>query len=216
MSSPRPAHDVEIAYLTAVQSEALRSANLAQRLFLWKVLLTSVTLALAGGVIGTGEDLELTGLHFKLKLWVLLVVGCLMAFFILVLDFAQYERAHRLGWRAAQLYGDLGYRVPQEDLLRPDSPFGMPHVAAFQHEAAYGRRVAYPWLSAILWAFAGMLLVTTQAIVGARLVADFGWRPLPCAFLLLPVVTFVLGALRLHYTRKEALEGKRPWHRVVR
>src|SRR4051794_39576162 len=176
MSSPPPDHQAEIAYLTAVQAEAVRSAALAQRLFLWKLLLTTMTLALAGGVIGTGEELEVTGLHFKLKLWVLLVLGSVLAFFILVLDFAQYERAHRLGWRAAQLYADLGYAVPQADLLRPDSPYGMPHLAAFQHEALYGHRVAYQWLAALLWALAGLLLVFTQTIVGYRLVSGFGWK----------------------------------------
>jgi hypothetical protein len=34
--------------------------------------------------------------------------------------------------------------------------------------------------------------------------------------LLLPMVTFTVGALRLYYTRQEALDGLRPWHRAPR
>jgi hypothetical protein len=117
MCPDRPAFDAELSYLQAVQAEAVRAAHLAQRLFLWKALITVATLALAAGVISTDQQLELSGLHFKLDLWVLLVTGSVLAFLILVLDFAQYERAHRLGWRAAELYAQIGYPLPREELL---------------------------------------------------------------------------------------------------
>jgi hypothetical protein len=158
------------------------------------------------------QELELSGLHFRLSLWVLLVTGSVLAFLILLLDFAQYERAHRLGWRAADLYDALGYSVPQEELLSQNSPFGMSHVAALPHEALWGRRLTYRAIAAWLWGAAWAGLVFTQALVAWRVGSDFGWRPLVLAFCLLPVITSVVGAARLHYTRKEALAGKRPWH----
>jgi hypothetical protein len=174
MYPDRPAFDAELSYLQAVQAEAVRAAHLAQRLFLWKALITVATLALAAGVISTDQQLELSGLHFKLDLWVLLVTGSVLAFLILVLDFAQYERAHRLGWRAAELYAQIGYPLPREELLSPNSPFGMSHVAAFPHEAIWGRRVTYRGLAAWLWAAAWAALVFTQALVAWRLGSDFG------------------------------------------
>jgi hypothetical protein len=210
----RPPFEVELKYVEAVQAEAVRAAHLAQRLFLWKGLITVATLALAAGVISTDQELELSGLHFKLDLWVLLVTGSLLAFFMLVLDFAQYERAHRLGWRAAELYERIGYRLPRQELLTPNSPFGMSHVAAFPHEAILGRWVSYRGLAAWLWALACALLVLTQALVAWRLGSDFGWRPLVLLFSVLPLVTLLVGGLRLYYTRKEAREGKRPWHEL--
>ena len=158
MSSRGAPFEVELSYLQAVQAEAVRAAHLAQRLFLWKSAITVATLALAVGVISTDQQLELSGLHFKLALWILLVAGSLIAFLMLVLDFAQYERAHRLGWRAAELYAEIGYPVPQQDLLSPDSPFGMPHVAAFPHEAIWGRWVTYRGIAAWLWGLAWAVL----------------------------------------------------------
>jgi hypothetical protein len=50
MSLNRAATDVQLNYLHAVQEEAVRAASLAQRLFLWKLLITVATLALAAGV----------------------------------------------------------------------------------------------------------------------------------------------------------------------
>ena len=181
-------------------------------MFIWKSLITLATLALVAGVIRTDQQLELSGLHFRLDLWVLLVAGSVLAFLMLVLDFAQYERAHRLGWRAAGLYADMGYRLPREELLTPDSPFGMPHVAAFPHEALWGRWVSYRALAAGLWALAWAVLVSTQAWVAQRLGSDFGGTPLVWLLCLLPFATLVVGASRLYYTRKEALAGERPWH----
>jgi len=212
MLSGRPPFEAELTYVQAVQAEAVRAAHLAQRLFLWKVLITVATLALAAGVISTDQELELSGLHFKLDLWVLLVAGSVLAFLMLVLDFAQYERAHRLGWRAAELYARIGYSLPREELLTPNSPFGMSHVAAFPHEAIWGRWVTYRGLAAWLWGVAWVLLASTQALVAWRLGSDFGWGPLVILFCLLPLATLAVGGSRLYYTRKEALAGARPWH----
>ncbi len=209
---PRPVLEAQLSYVQAVQAEAVRAAHLAQRMFLWKSLITAATLALAAGVISTDQEVELTGLHFRLDLWALLVAGSVLAFLMLVLDFAQYERAHRLGWRAAELYARIGYLVPKQDLLTPNSPLGMPHVAVFPHEAIWGRWVTYRSLAARLWGLAWAVLVSTQALVAWRLGSDFGWTPLVLLFCLLPLATLAVGVSRLYYTRKEALEGKRPWH----
>ena len=214
MLSDRPPVEVELSYVQAIHAEAVRAAHLAQRLFLWKALITVATLALAAGVISTDQELQLSGLHFRLELWVLLVTGSVFAFLMLVLDFAQYERAHRLGWRAAALYEDLGYPLPRQELLTPNSPFGMSHVAAFPHEAILGGWVTYRGLAAWLWAVACALLAFTQALVAWRLGSDLGWTPLVLLFSVLPLATLVVGGLRLYYTRKEAREGKRPWHEL--
>jgi hypothetical protein len=186
--------------------------HLAQRLFIWKVLITLLTFALAAGVISTDKQLAVTGLHFRLELWVLLVAGSLLAFLILVLDFAQYDRAHRLGWRAAELYAALGYALPKRELLTPNSPFGMPHVAAFPHEAVWGGWVTYRGIAAWLWGFAWAMLVGTQVLVAVRLGEDFGITPPVVVYWLLPFATLIVGASRLYYTRKESQQGKRPWH----
>src|SRR5207248_2633111 len=91
MDSPHSQAQVELTYVQAVQGEAVLAAHLAQRLFIWKALITLATLALVAGVIRTDQQLELSGLHFRLDLWVLLVAGSVLAFLMLVLDFAQYE-----------------------------------------------------------------------------------------------------------------------------
>jgi hypothetical protein len=212
MASAHAHPDAELSYLQAVQAEAVRASHLAQRIFIWKALITLATLALAAGVIRTDQQLELSGLHFRLDLWVLLVAGSLLAFLMLVLDFAQYERAHRLGWHAAELYVQIDYALPRDELLTPDSPFGMPHVAAFPHEAIWGRWVTYRGLAAGLWGLAWALLVSTQVLVAIRLGSDFDWNLIIALFCLLPLVTLIVGASRLYYTRKEALAGERPWH----
>jgi hypothetical protein len=205
-TSSHPPAEAILRYLELLQDAAVRATHTAGRLFVVRVTLTLALLALALGVVDTEEQVELSGLHFEMKLWVLLVAMSILGLALLVFDVAHYLRGHRLAWRAVQLYAELGFEAPRREWNSRDSPFGLQYAAAAHQDPLWSRWWTYRRVAVAGTTLATVLLVIAQIIVAARVIKESGWSFWPCAFLIIPVATASLGVGRVIAYRRAAEE----------
>jgi hypothetical protein len=208
--------EAAVRYVEFVQEAAVRANNTAGRLFLIRMVVTVIVLAIAAGAAEAGDTFDLFGLGLELDPWTLLVGGSVLALVMQFFDVPYYERGHQLAYRAAHLYADLGYRVPLAEWYTRWNPHGLQFAAAVQNDPLTGR---WQWLSYNIAALggqtvAGVFLVTTQVIVYYAL-DDLGhhgfWRS---AFLLVPIVTASLVLAKLGLIVRDFRSGARPWSGV--
>jgi hypothetical protein len=206
----QPQSEVALNYIKLVEDAAVRSNHTAGRLYLVRVILTLVLLALALGIASIDEKFELAGLSFEVKLWLLLVVMSVFALVLELFDIPYYERGHRLGWRAACLYEELGYDVPRDAWHTLENPLGLQFAAAAPHDSLM-RRLSYNMASAGGQVFAALLLFATQAYVFYRLTQDFHTFPV-WLFALVPVLALGVGCARFIAMLNAFRRGERPWY----
>jgi hypothetical protein len=208
------APEIALRYIDLVQEAAARSIQIAGRLFLARVILTGLLVALALGSTDANvkESFEVGGLSFEVERWLLLVAGSILALVMLLFDVPHYERGHRLGWRAARLYEDLGYPVPLAAWHTPDNPLGLPYAAAAPHDALLSRRLSYNTVSVGGTVVATAVLVFVQGFVLWRLGDRFGWTFPVWLFALVPLLTGLVGLGRYLAMWSAFLRGERPWY----
>jgi hypothetical protein len=202
--------EVAVKYVELVQDAAVRANNTAGRLYLLRMVLTVIVLALALGLAKTGEKVDIFGLGLELKPWVLLVAGSIVASVMQIFDVPYYERGHQLGWRAARLYDELGYPVPRDEWVTPENPLALPYAAAMTNDPLF-RKLSYNAASVGGQVVGGLFLVGTQVYVLIKL-ANLGYEPVPlCIFALLPILTAAIGIAKFILIRNEHRRGERPW-----
>jgi hypothetical protein len=206
--------EIALRYIDLVEEAAARSIQTAGRLFLARVVLTGLLVALALGSTDANvrENFEVGGLSFEVERWFLLVACSILALVMLLFDVPHYERGHRLGWRAAGLYRDLGYAVPLADWHTPDNPLGLPYAAAAPHDALLFRRLSYNTVSIGGTVVATAVLVFVQGFVLWRLGDRFGWTVPVWLFSLVPLLTGSVGLGRYLAMWSAFLRGDTPWY----
>jgi hypothetical protein len=198
-----------LAYVAALQTGSDRAARLCVRFFALRMLASVVTIAVA---IGAADAPKATVSVATLTLapWSIVVAGSLTAALLLVLEFPQWDRAHRLAYEAVGIFRDeLGYRRPWTAWKAGEGPWGVDIASAARSDTWIPR--SWTDLGMII-ALSGVALLTT---VGAQ---GFAWAYLRShesataawAFAPVPVCTLAFAAVRYLRIGLEVRGHRRP------
>lgn len=125
--------EVAVRYLELIQDGAVRAYNAAGRLFVLRVILTVLLLAVAAGIAKVDpKDLPWFGL--ELDPAEVLVGSSVFVSVLQFLDVLHYERGHQLSVRAVRLYAELGFPAPRAEWKSPENPLRLQYAAAVTNE----------------------------------------------------------------------------------
>jgi hypothetical protein len=203
--------EVRLSYLAALRDAAVRASQTAWRFFQLTIVVSTVVLALALGIVDTKNEVSLGPLDLEMTLWVLLVVGSFLSSIAFLLAFAQYERAQRLAWHAVELYESLGYVAPRTDFATGRSPFGVEPIAALPHEAIWARRFSYGQLAVAITTPGVVLMLAAEWYAWRTIREDFGSSTATWLFLGVPAVTLIVVVAIFGFRVQDARKGRRPW-----
>jgi hypothetical protein len=199
----------KLTYLGFLQDTAARAAQTTARLFLLRLLLMVLILALLVDFADAKDEVELPLLDLTVDQLRLLEGACVLSFVVIVFDIAYFARGHMLGLRAAALHRELGYEAPQKEWGSPRSPFGLEYARAPAADPLFGRRMTYERVAIGGTALAGVILVVAQFWVLVELwtSGEEVGRAEAIAFALVPIATALVGIRRIRVYRKNPLMG---------
>lgn len=209
--TPERSPDAALLYLTAIQEGSVRALDVSRRLFFASLVLASILVALALGVVRADDQFVLIGLKLKLDVWVPLSALCVLAVVLLATEVAHHERGHRLAWRAAQLYRHLGFATPAAEWHSADSPFTLPYVTFLIETRVSGKWLSYRRAAFIGQSIAVFVTLIAQILVLNRFRQDFGWTLPVFMFTVVPMATMVVGVGRVMVLAKAPEADGRPW-----
>jgi|tagenome__1003787_1003787.scaffolds.fasta_scaffold20967918_3 hypothetical protein len=198
----------KLCYLGFLQEAAARAAQTTARLFLLRLVLTALILALLFDFADAKDEVKLPVLDLTLDQLRLLEGACVLSFVVIIFDIAYFSRGHILGLRAVELHEELKFDAPKEEWGSPTSPFGLEYAHAPAADPVFGG-MTYTRLAIGGTAIAGFVLVVAQFWVLLELATSEKETRIAevVAFALVPIATAFVGIRRILVYRKNPLLG---------
>jgi hypothetical protein len=197
----------KLCYLGFLQEAATRAAHTTARLFLLRLVLTALILALLVDFANAKDEIRLPLLDLTVGQLRLLEGASVLSFVVIVFDIAYFSRGHILGLRAVELHEELEYDAPKKEWGSPRSPFGLEYAHAPAADPVFGG-MTYSRLAIGGTAIAGLVLVVAQFWVLLELAtSDETGAAEVVAFALVPIATALVGIRRILVYRKDPVLG---------
>jgi hypothetical protein len=198
----------KLCYLSFLQQSSTRASHTTARLFLIRLALTALILALLVDFAEPQDKVKLPVLDLAVDQLRVLEGACVLSFVVIIFDIAHFARGHILGLRAVELYEELEYEAPRLEWGSPVNPFGLEYAHAPAADPALGR-MTYTRLAIGGTALAGVALVAAQFWVLMELATSGGKVGTleVIAFAFFPIATALVGIRRILVYRKNPLLG---------
>lgn len=203
-----PDKDITLHYIDKTYDTMKHLWESATRILMTETILSFLVICLSSGIVSMEDQVEISGLKFKIALWLILGGGSLAISVLFMAFYTLDSHSNRLANKIRQLYESLDYK--EKSLSDPSiSPFDTPNILISainlilsEKKPRYRYAIWFDNVTTSIGVLMLLLLLPLGAEIcaGVKVASSFGWKWwswLPFAILVITTISsFITYLLR--------------------